>query len=228
MHLEALLVGHPGHATRPKSNLTVAATNIGNGSKAPNPFNVWIVNIRLNGARSSSSARQWKRPSPARGAALRMFFVGGPTPARTAPPVRPSAQPFSPSPRSTAGARIKQCGINLAPAAAGKPSTNARPTEMPMKQREPGEHSGPAEEPGPEALPTRFRAPGAGLPPAGPNPQDPRTTGHPKPHAKEITHKRSPHPVLRHPHPRPGAVLQPGRRHPLRPALGGGPDPLRR
>ena len=26
----------------------------------------------------------------------------------------------------------------------------------------------------------------------------------------------------------PGAVLQPGRRHPLRPALGGGTDPLRR
>ena len=68
-----------------------------------------------------------------------MFLVGGSRPTCTAPPVRPSAQPFFPPPRSTDGARIKQSGTNLEPAAAGKPSTNARPTEMPMKQREPGE-----------------------------------------------------------------------------------------
>ena len=68
-----------------------------------------------------------------------MFFVGGSRPARTAPPVKPSAQPFFPPPRSTDGARIKQSETNLAPAAAGKPSTDARPTEMPVKQREPGE-----------------------------------------------------------------------------------------
>ena len=68
-----------------------------------------------------------------------MFLVGCPRPVRTAPPVKPSAQPFFPPPRSTDGARIKQSGTNLAPAAASKPSTNARPTEMPMKQREPGE-----------------------------------------------------------------------------------------
>ena len=49
MHLEVLLVGHPGHATRPKSSLTVAATNIGDGTKALNPFDVRLVNIRLNG-----------------------------------------------------------------------------------------------------------------------------------------------------------------------------------
>ena len=68
-----------------------------------------------------------------------MFFVGGSRPVRSAQPVKPSAQPFFPPPRSTDGARIKQSGTNLAPAAASKPSTNARPTEMPMKQREPGE-----------------------------------------------------------------------------------------
>ena len=68
-----------------------------------------------------------------------MFFVGGSRPARSAQPVKPSAQPFFPPPRSTDGARIKQSGTNLASAAASKPSTNARPTEMPMKQREPGE-----------------------------------------------------------------------------------------
>ena len=44
---------------------------------------------------SSVPAREWKQPSPARGAALRMFLVGCPRPARSAPPVKPSAQPFS-------------------------------------------------------------------------------------------------------------------------------------
>ena len=35
-----------------------------------------------------------------------MFFVGGSGPARCAPAGNPSAQPFSPRPRSTAGAHI--------------------------------------------------------------------------------------------------------------------------
>ena len=39
-----------------------------------------------------------------------MFFVGGSGPAHSAPPIRPSAQPFSPRPRSTAGAHIDPCG----------------------------------------------------------------------------------------------------------------------
>ena len=39
-----------------------------------------------------------------------MFFVGGSRPARSAPPVRPPAQPFSPPPRSTDGARINPGG----------------------------------------------------------------------------------------------------------------------
>ena len=62
------------------------------------------------------------------------FFVGGSGPARSAPPVRPSAQPFSPPPRSTATERTS---THVAQPAAGNPSTNARPKEMPMKQRDP-------------------------------------------------------------------------------------------
>ena len=78
-------------------------------NQSARPFNVRLVNIRLNG-RLLHSVRQWKRPSLARGAALRRFFLGGSRPARTAPPVRPSAQPFSPPVCSTAGAHINQSG----------------------------------------------------------------------------------------------------------------------
>ena len=39
-----------------------------------------------------------------------MFSVGGSGPAHSAPPGNPSAQPFSPRPRSTAGAHIDPCG----------------------------------------------------------------------------------------------------------------------
>ena len=67
-----------------------------------------------------------------------MFFVGGSRPVRSAPPVKPSAQPFFFRPRVP---RTEHALSNLEPiwpqGAAGNPSTNARPTEMPMKQREP-------------------------------------------------------------------------------------------
>ena len=39
-----------------------------------------------------------------------MFFVDGSRPARSAPPVKPSAQPFFPPPRSTDGAIWNQSG----------------------------------------------------------------------------------------------------------------------
>ena len=59
----------------------------------------------------SSRARQWKRPSPARGAALRKFFCGWQGRRAAPPPVRPSTQPFSPPPRSTATERTSDpCG----------------------------------------------------------------------------------------------------------------------
>ena len=88
-----------------------------------------------------------------------------------------------------------QSGTNLAPTAAGKPSTNARPKEMPMKQREPGEpgrtaggrawagnapvselrgNGLPYDGPNPQEAQTPRRP----KPPGGPNPQDARTTGH--------------------------------------------------
>ena len=118
------------NATRPKSSLAVAATNTGDGHKALNPFNVRLVNVRLNGRLLHSfRTRQWKRPIPAPRAVLRMFFVGGSGPARTAPPVKPPAQPFSPPPRFTDGAHINPGG----PTGCRRASTNARPTEMPMK-----------------------------------------------------------------------------------------------
>ena len=137
---ETLGVRYRRNATGGKSGLTVAATKAGDGSKAPDPFNVRLVNVRLNGPllhssrmRDSSRMREWKRPSPARGAALRMFFAGGSGPARSAPPVRPRPSRF-PRPRVP---RTERALSNLAQPAAGKPSTNARPKEMPMKQHEP-------------------------------------------------------------------------------------------
>ena len=115
-----------------KSSLTVAATNIADGSEAPNPFDVRLVNVRLNG-RPLHIMRQWRRPSPARGAALRMFswVVQGRRAPRRPSSRRPSRFPCLPVPRT------EPALSNVAQPAARKPSTNARPTEMPMKQREP-------------------------------------------------------------------------------------------
>ena len=89
-------VRYSRNATGGKSSNTVAATNIGDGSERPIHLTSRPVHVRLNGRllHSSSRTRQWKRPSPARGAALQIFFVGGSGPARSAPPVRPSAQRF--------------------------------------------------------------------------------------------------------------------------------------
>ena len=60
------------------------------------------------------------------------LWVAGP--ARSAPAVKPSAQPFSPPPRSTARSAHQPMWPNRL---ASKPSTNTRPKEMPMKQRDP-------------------------------------------------------------------------------------------
>ena len=49
-----------------------------------------------------------------------MFFVGGAGPARSAPTVRPSAQPFPPPPRSTDGAHINPGGPS-GPRGCGQP-----------------------------------------------------------------------------------------------------------
>ena len=101
---------------RPKSSLTVAATNIGDGSEAPNPFNVRLNARAAQSVRLLHSMRQWRRPSPAPGAALRKFLCGVAGPARSAPAVRPSAQPFSPPPRSTARSAHQPMWPNRLPA----------------------------------------------------------------------------------------------------------------
>ena len=81
----------------------------------------------------SSRTRQWKRPSPAPGAALRKVFVGGRAGAQRAgrQAVGPAVFP------APAFHCAERTSTHVAPPAAGKPSTNTRPKEMPMKQREP-------------------------------------------------------------------------------------------
>ena len=74
-------------------------------------------------------AGQWKRPSPAPRAALRMFFPGGSGPARSARPVNPSAQPFFPPPRSTDGAHINPGGPSGGPQAVHQYQTEGDATE---------------------------------------------------------------------------------------------------
>ena len=93
------------NATGCKSSLTVAATNIGDGPKAPDP-----LNIRLNGRllrrpvpACGNGSGQARLPEPLYGC-FRGWFRAG------APPVMPSAQPFSPPPRSTDGAHIDRSG----------------------------------------------------------------------------------------------------------------------
>ena len=62
-----------------KSSLTVAATNIGDGSERPIHLTSGQCTFGSMAACSTAVPRagQWKRPSPAPGAALRKFFVGG-------------------------------------------------------------------------------------------------------------------------------------------------------
>ena len=81
----------------------------------------------------SSLPWQWKRPSPAPGAALRKVFVGGQgrRAARRPSGRRPSRFPRLRVPRT------ERTSTQVAQPAAGNPSTNARPKEMPMKQRDP-------------------------------------------------------------------------------------------
>ena len=78
--------------------------------KAPDPFNV-----RRNGRllQCPHAAMEAARPGLRRRSTD--VFVGGSRPARIAPPIKPSAQPFSPRPRSTDGVHIDQSGTNLEP-----------------------------------------------------------------------------------------------------------------
>ena len=99
---ETLGVRYRRNATGGKSSLTVAAPNIGDGSEAPNSFNDRLVNVRRNGpllqcqcvGNGSGKARL---EEPLYECFCGWFKAG----ARTTPPIKPSAQPFSPRPRST-------------------------------------------------------------------------------------------------------------------------------
>ena len=82
---------------RPKSSLTVAATDIGDGTKAPGPFDV-----RLNGRLIQFPPVAMEAAKPGSRSRSTKVFCGWSGPARSAPAVKPSAQPFSPPPRSTA------------------------------------------------------------------------------------------------------------------------------
>ena len=84
-----------------KSSPTVAATNIGDGSKAPGPFKVRPANVRLNGRLLQFRRAAMEAAKPGSRSRCTDVFLGWSRPARTALPVKPSAQPFSPPPRST-------------------------------------------------------------------------------------------------------------------------------
>ena len=157
------------NATGDKSSLAVAEANDDDGSEAHPPFNVRLVIVRLNGRLPHSSrTRQWRWPSPAPGAALRMVFVGGSGATRSAPAVKPSAQPFSPPPRSTDGAHINPCGPTGGRQAVHQCQTQGDAYEATRAGRTQPD----AVELG-RALPRPgFGAPGTGLPYDGPNPQD--------------------------------------------------------
>ena len=103
-------VRYRGNATGGKSSLTVAATDIGDAPKAPDPFN-----LRLNGRLLQCPHAAMEAARPGSRSRSTDVFVGGSRPARNAPPVKPSAQPFSPRPRSTDGVHIDQSGTNLEP-----------------------------------------------------------------------------------------------------------------
>ena len=162
-----------------KSSLTVAATNIGDGTKAHTPFDVRLANVRLNG-RLLHSMRQWKRPSPAPGAALRKFFCGwqGRRAARRPSSRRPSRFPRPRVPLR--GARINPCGPSGGQQALHQCQTQGDAHEA---TRSGIARCWPAEEPGPGAPPPRFRNSGRRASirrpkPPGPNngtPEHPQT-----------------------------------------------------
>ena len=96
--------------TGSKSSLAVAATNVGHASNAPDLLNIRLANIRLNGRLLQFPHTAMEAAKPGSRSRSTKVFCGWSGPARSAPPVRPSAQPFSPPPRSTDGAHINPCG----------------------------------------------------------------------------------------------------------------------
>ena len=141
------------NATGGKSSLTVAATNTADRLKRQSIER----SAQWPPAPQFQRTRQWKRPIPARGAALRIVFCGW----FKAGAHRAGRQAVGPAVfPASAFHGLERTLTHVAQPAASRPSTNTRPKEMPMKQREPEEHGRPAEEPGPGALLPRFRSSG--------------------------------------------------------------------
>ena len=111
-----------------------------------------------------------------------MFFVGGRAGAQRAgrQAVGPAVFP------APAFHCAERTSTHVAQPAAGKPSTNARPKEMPMKQRDPGiaRPGGRRKSLGRERPRPGFEAPGAGTSIRRPKPPGPPNNGtpeHPQP-----------------------------------------------
>ena len=157
---------------RPKSSLTVAATNIGDGTKAPGPFDVRLNDrliqfppVAMEAAKPGSRSRSTK-------VFCGWLRAGAQRAGRQA--VGPAVFP------APAFHCAERTSTHVAQPAASRPSTNARPKEMPMKQREPGEPGRTAEEPGPGAPPPRFRGSGYRASIRRPKPPGPPNNGPPK------------------------------------------------
>ena len=122
------------NATGGKSSITVVSANYDDGSNAPNPFDVRLANVRLNGRllhtvpAYGDGSGQTRLEEPLYGCFSWVVQGGAQRAARQA--VGPAVSPASAFHGRSA---INPCG----PTGAGRPSTNTRPTEMPMKQREP-------------------------------------------------------------------------------------------
>ena len=113
-----------------KSSLTAVATNTGDGSEAPNPFNV-----RLNGRLIQFPPVAMEAAKPGSRSRSTDVFCGG---CRAAGAQRAGRQAVGPAVfPAPAFHCTERTSTHVAQPAAGKPSTNARPKEMPMKQRDP-------------------------------------------------------------------------------------------
>ena len=156
---------------RPKSSLTVAATNIGDGTKAPGPFNVRLNDrliqfppVAMEAAKPGSRSRSTK------------VFCGwqGRRAARRPSSRRPSRFPRPRVPLR--GARINPCGPTGCRQALHRYQTQGDAHEATRSGiARPG---GRRKSLGRERPRPDVEAPGAGLPYDGPSPQTPRTTGH--------------------------------------------------
>ena len=159
-------------ATGGKSSNTVAATNIGDGSERPIHLTSGQCTFGSMAACSTAVPAHGNGSGQARleEPLYEIFFVGGSGPARSAPAVKPSAQPFSPPPRSTARSAHQPMWPNRRPASP-PPIPDPRRCLLSNASRE--SPAGRRKSLGRENPRPGFEAPGAGLPHEGPTPRTP-------------------------------------------------------